>query len=121
MKHGQERRQYIRVETPLQIRVISENNKIYEATTKDISPIGLRFEIAGEGLKVRDEVELTLIIPEITSPLHMRARVMWTKKLSSEDTSPYDIGCEFTKIEEDNKNSFLKYFSDLLYKLGEGR
>ena len=115
----QERRKYLRVETPLQIRVITKDKGIIETTTKNISPLGLRFEFTGEGLEAKDEIELRMEIPNTLNPVHAKARVVWKKKLSTEDKAPFDLGCEFTKIEEDNKNTFLKYFCDLLYKQAE--
>jgi len=55
-------------------------------------------------------------MPGTLSSIHARAKVVWKKKLSTENGTPFDIGCEFVRIEEDNKNTFLKYFCDLLYK-----
>ncbi|MBL7156794.1 MAG: PilZ domain-containing protein [Candidatus Omnitrophica bacterium] len=118
-KPGQERRRYLRVKTPLKIRLINKNNVICQTTTKDITPHGLRLEIKDEGININDETELKIEIPNTPSPIHAKAKVVWKKKLSSEDGAPYNIGCEFTKIEEDNKNTFLKFFCDLLYEKGE--
>lgn len=114
-KINQERRSYLRVETPLSIRVISNNKIVHDSQTKDISPLGLRFETAQEGINLNDEIELNIKIPNTLNPVHAKAKVAWKKKLSTQDGAPFDIGCEFTKIEEDNKNTFLKYFCDLLY------
>ena len=108
MKHGQERRKYIRADKPLKIRVISGDNRIFETTTKDISPVGLRFEVSGGCLSINDDIELKLDIPGVLSPVHLRAKIVWGKQLDTDDSAPFDIGCEFTKIEEDNKNTFLK-------------
>lgn len=114
-KSGQERRKYLRVAAPLKIRVIGKDNTVHETITKDVSPIGLRFEVKDEGLNVNDEVEIKVEMPKNMSPVHAKAKIVWKKKVSTEDASPFEIGCEFTRIEEDNKNTFLKFFCDLLY------
>ena len=116
VKLHHERRKYLRVGTPLNVRAIGKNNVIHQATTKDISPFGLRFETKESGLDINDEIELTIKIPDSLSPIHAKAKVVWKKRLSTENGAPSDVGCEFTKIEEDNKNTFLKYFCDLLYE-----
>jgi len=114
-KSGQERRKHLRVATPLEIRVIGKDNKVYETITKDISPIGLRFEIKAEGVEVKDEVEIKIEMPKNMSPVHVKAKIVWKKKATTEDGAPCEIGCEFSRVEEDNKNTFLKFFCDLLY------
>ena len=114
-----ERRKYLRVETPLKIRVITHNNSVIETTTKNISPLGLRFEFAGDCVETKEEVELRMSIPHALNPIHAKAKVIWKKKLSKDDDAIFDIGCEFTKIEEDNKNTFLRFFCNLLYGQAE--
>lgn len=115
----QERRQYLRIQAPLNVRIISANNAVQETETKDISPLGLRFESRENALNINDLLELRIKIPNALSPVHAKAKVVWKKKISDEAGAPVDIGCEFTDIEEDNKNTFLKYFCDLLYERGK--
>ena len=115
-EHSQERRQYLRIETPLSVRIITKDNVVEQTQTKDISPIGIRCSIKQDSIKINDETELKISIPDGLSAIHAKAKVVWKKKVSAESGMPYDIGCEFTRIEEDNKNTFLKYFCDLLYK-----
>ncbi|MFH1594741.1 MAG: PilZ domain-containing protein [Candidatus Omnitrophota bacterium] len=110
-----ERRKYLRVETPLSIRAISKSKKLHETTTKDISPLGLRFTIEAQDFNINEELELTIELPGTLNAVHTKAKVVWKKKMSTDDGAPIDIGCEFSRIEEDNKNTFLKYFCDLLY------
>ena len=119
-KPAQERRKYLRVKMPLGVRVINKGRIVLEAKTKDISPLGLRFDSVEDGMNINDEIELKIKIPGRPSPVHAKAKIVWKKKLSTENVSPYSVGCEFIKIEEDNKNTFLKYFCDLLYARKEG-
>ncbi|MBL7158336.1 MAG: PilZ domain-containing protein [Candidatus Omnitrophica bacterium] len=115
-KQFKERRRYLRVETPLKIRVIHKDKIIAETTTKNISPLGLRFETSDKSLKIDDPLEVQIEIPKALNPVHAKAAVIWKNKPSTENGSLYDVGCGFTKIEEDNKNTFLKFFCDLLYE-----
>ena len=119
-KSGQERRKYLRIGAPLRVRAISKDSNVCETQTKDISPLGLRFEVKGCGFDVDDSIEIKIELPKGLSAVHAKAKVAWKRKITTEDASSLDIGCEFTKIEEDNKNTFLKYFCDLLYERGKG-
>lgn len=123
MKPTTERRQYLRVQAPLSIRIINSVNALCQTETKNISPLGLRCECVDALANIGDTVELRIKIPDALSPVHAKAKVVWKNKASIEGSSKADIGCEFTDIEEDNKNTFLKYFCDLLYERGkeEGR
>ena len=66
-------------------------------------------------------LEIKLDIPEVPNPVHAKGKIMWKKKLSLEDNAPFDIGAELLDIEEDNKNTFLKFLCDLIYNLPEGK
>ncbi len=116
MKKGDaERRKYLRIETPdISLRVVTEDGHIEKPKMKNISPLGLRFETQKE-LKDGEKLELTLELPKTQNPIHIKGKVVWLKKTSLEDIALFDVGCEFVKIEEDNKNTFLKYFCDLMY------
>ncbi len=119
IKPVQERRKYIRVGTPLAVRAIIGKSSVREFQTADISPLGLRFVTSENDININDEIELKIGLPGTQGPVHAKVKVVWKKKLSTQNGAPYNIGCEFTMIEEDNKNTFLKYFCDLLYKQGE--
>jgi len=116
-----ERRRYIRLFVPIGIIYTNlSEGKIHNADTKDISAEGVRFEAADKLLNKSDLIELRLNIPGAPNPVHTRGRVMWKEKLTLEDNSPFDFGVEFLEIEEDNKNTFLKFLCDLIYNLPEG-
>ncbi len=115
MKRAEERRKFIRLEVPVDLKYIATGDAVRkEAITKDLSCEGLRFtseKELGEG----SSLELNLDIPDAPNPVHISGKVVWAKRLSLEDGSPFEVGIEFTKIEEDNKNTFLKYLCDLIY------
>lgn len=113
-----ERRGFIRLREPIGI-TYSLGGRIFNVTAKDISADGLRFQTMEKGLKEGDILEVKLDIPEVANPVHAKGRIMWKKKLSLEDAAPFDIGAELLSIEEDNKNTFLKFLCDLIYNLPE--
>ncbi len=115
MKKVEERRKFIRLGVPVDLRYIIEGeSERKETTTKDLSCEGLRFTDTQE-IRQGSLLELKLDIPDTHNPVHINGKVAWVKRLSTEDSSPFEVGVEFTKIEEDNKNTFLKYLCDLIY------
>jgi c-di-GMP-binding flagellar brake protein YcgR len=116
-----ERRSYIRIRVPIPLSyAVSGDNRIYSVTTTDVSANGVRFENRDKAIKQSDAVEITLEIPEAKNPVHAKGSVVWKNRVSLEDNSPFDVGVEFVDIEEDNKNTFLKFLCDYLYNLPEG-
>jgi len=113
-----ERRRYVRLQTPIDISyTVPETGNILNASTKNISADGMRFETNNKTIKVSDITEIKMLIPKAPNPVHAKAKVIWKKKMSLEDAAPFDCGLEFTEIEEDNKNTFLKFLCDLIYDL----
>jgi hypothetical protein len=108
-----ERRRFVRVESPLKI-VVKCGDRIEELVTKNISPVGFRFEIATE-LDESEKLEIALSLPSAKAPIQLEAQVVWQSKISLEDKAPYDVGVDITSIEDKSKNIFLKYLCDLLY------
>ncbi|MFA5143106.1 MAG: PilZ domain-containing protein [Candidatus Omnitrophota bacterium] len=115
-----ERRSFIRMREPINVTyTIAERDKVYAVTAKDISAEGLRFQTADKMVKEGDILEMRLDMQNVLSPVHATGKIMWKKKLSLEDNAPFDVGMELLEIEEDNKNTFLKFLCDLIYNLPE--
>lgn len=116
-----DRRGSIRLKIPVSIAYqTSDHSRVHTVTAKDISAEGMRFEAHDKRLKESDIVEMKLGIPEMPrNEICATGRVIWKKRLSLEDKSPFDIGIEFDEIAEDGKNSFLKFLCDFIYKLPE--
>ena len=115
-----ERRSFIRLREPIKITyTVADDDRVHNVITKDISADGLRFETTNKGIEEDDLIEMKLDIPGVANPVHARGKVMWKKKLSLEDDAPFDVGTELLEIEEDNKNTFLKFLCDLIYNLPE--
>jgi len=117
-----ERRRYVRLKIPVAFSYVSADGLMVDrAVTKNISANGLRFETVDRELKESDSIEIKLLLPGASNPVHTKADVIWKRKLSLEDSSPFDAGVEFTEIEEDNKNTFLKNLCDLIYAISEDK
>lgn len=113
-----ERRKYIRLKSPVPITfTVLDTEAVHHAVTKDISAEGLRFETNSKDLKETESLEMKLEIYGANNPVHAKGKVIWKKKLGLEDNALYEIGVEFIEIEEDNKNTFLKFLCDLIYNL----
>ena len=113
-----ERRKYIRLDAPVEIiYTVPGNAKVHTTTTKNISADGLRLETREKDIGESDVVEIKLNITGAVNPVHAKGKIVWKRKLSLEDAAPFDMGISFTVIEEDNKNTFLKFLCDNLYNL----
>ena len=113
-----ERRKYIRLKTPVSVTYTAPNTGIvHSSVTKDISADGLRLETKARDIEKGALLELKLELYGGNNPVHAKGKVVWIKQLSLEDDAPCDMGIEFTEIEEDNKNTFLKFLCDLIYNL----
>jgi len=118
MKKPEERRKFTRYTMPLGLSyVLDGENTVHKSTTKNVSSLGIRFE-SRRPLKEGTSLELKLEIPQAPNPVHAQGKLVWVKKATLEDNAPFDVGMEFIKIEEDNKNTFLKFMCDLAYKYG---
>ncbi|MFA6320672.1 MAG: PilZ domain-containing protein [Candidatus Omnitrophota bacterium] len=115
-----ERRSFIRLRQPISITyTVAGQDKIHNVVAKDISADGVRFQTTDKEISEGNVLETKLDIPEVANPVHASGKIMWKKKLSLEDNAPFDVGIEFLEIEEDNKNTFLKFLCDLVYNLSE--
>ena len=113
-----ERRKYIRLKTAVSVTYTVPNTGIvHSSITKDISADGLRLETKARDIEKGSVLELKLELYGANNPVHAKGKVIWIKQLSLEDDAPCDIGIELIKIEEDNKNTFLKFLCDLIYNL----
>jgi c-di-GMP-binding flagellar brake protein YcgR len=114
-----ERRRYVRLLTPMAITYnVTGSGNVRQTMTKNISADGLSFETSDPELKESTAVEIKIDIPSAANPIHAKGKIIWRRKVSLEDGAPFDCGLEFLEIEEDNKNTFLKFLCDLIYDIG---
>lgn len=114
LKSPEDKRKFIRLEIPIEVDYISKANGLLKKTvSKDISAEGLRF-LTNAPIEKNEDLELKLMLPEARNPVHAIGKVAWIKKFSL-DENAFEVGIEFIKIEEDNKNTFLKFLCDIMY------
>lgn len=114
-----EKRRFIRFNIALKVNYILQKDPKTEktGTTKDVSAGGIQL-LTGEQLEAGNKVDLKIFLPEALNPVHLRGVVMWSKELGQGkgSTHSHSAGVEFSRIEEDNKNTFLKFLCDLMYE-----
>ncbi len=108
-----ERRQFIRVEVPLELH-IERGGETYSVVTKNISPVGVGVDVK-EKFDEGDDLKMVLSLPDSDIPVELEGRVVWQKRISLEDNSSYELGIAIVSIRDDSKNFFLKFLCDLLY------
>lgn len=112
-----EKRKFIRFGISLKVNYIVQKQPKTEKTgiTKDVCAGGVQL-VTEEKLNVGDKLELKFFTPEALNPAHLGGIVLWSKEASAGKKPSYSAGVEFRDIEEDNKNTFLKFLCDLMYR-----
>lgn len=112
-----EKRRFIRFDIALKVNYILQHDTKTEKTgiTKDVCAGGIQL-LTSDALETGSKVELKIFIPEALNPVHLKGAVTWTKEISPGKGPSHSAGIEFGKIEEDNKNTFLKFLCDLMYE-----
>lgn len=116
-----EKRAYIRTDTSIPMTIhLKEGKKTkeVESITRNISATGMRIELSQQ-LPVGAEVKIDLNTPGSPNPVHCTGKIIWSAPTSEADK--YNSGIAFTGVEEDNKNTFLKFLCDTIYKTSNGR
>ena len=110
-----EKRRFIRFNIVLKVAYIVQKDPKIEkfSTTINISAQGLQL-LTSDKLEPGDSVDLKIFLPEALNPAHVRGVVVWSKELGAAESHPYSAGIDFEKIEEDNKNTFLKFLCSLM-------
>jgi len=115
-----EKRRFIRFDIVLKVAYIVQKELKTEklGTTKNVSAQGMQL-LTSDKLEQGDKVDLKIFVPEALNPAHMKGIVMWSKDPEPAKSHSYSAGIDFGKVEEDNKNTFLKFLCDLMYaKIG---
>lgn len=112
-----EKRRFIRFDVSLKVNYVIQKEPKAEKTgiAKDVGAGGIQL-LTKEKLKIGNKVDLKIFTPEALNPVHMKGIVMWSNEISSGKNVSYTNGIEFGQIEEDNKNTFLRFLCDLMYK-----
>jgi len=114
---SEERRGYIRTESSVSLTLDMKDagiDKMITAVTRNVSATGLMVE-ADREVPVGSEGKMGIETPGSHNPVHATGKVVWCSP--AEDGGKFNYGIEITSIEEDNKNTFLKFLCDAIYKV----
>ncbi len=110
-----EKRRFIRFNIALKVAYIVRREPKIEkfGTTRDISAQGMQL-LTSDKIKPGDKLDLKIFLPEALNPAHIRGVAVWSKEPEAAKSHSYNAGIDFEKIEEDNKNTFLKFLCGLM-------
>ena len=113
---SREKRNYIRTNVPVPMLIYIQKKKEAEKITArawNISASGMMIETDAK-LAVGTEPDIDMNPPGSLNPIHCKGKIVWGSARNIGNGRNY--GVEFISIEEDNKNTFLKFLCDLIYK-----
>ncbi len=114
-----EQRYYIRIDVLVPaIFSIKKKGGIekIKAHVKNVSASGMMVNV-NKKLTFGTDTAIDMHAPDAPNPIHCNGKVVWT--VSVDKKGKYRCGVVFTDIEEDNKNTFLKFLCDTIYRSGE--
>jgi len=117
MREMREKRRFIRFDMAAKVDyILQKEPKVQKmGMTKNVSAEGIQL-LTEEKLDTGKKVDLKIFTPGALNPAHMNGIVLWSKEVGAGQKLSYCAGIEFGKVEEDNKNTFLKFLCDLMYK-----
>jgi len=116
---SKEQRNFIRtgVSIPVVMHILGKKSeKKINAHAWNISASGMMIECP-VNMAVGINTAIDMAPPQSLNPIHCRGKVVWVFK--SPKKNMYNYGIELTAIEEDNKNTFLKFLCDIIYHLSK--
>ena len=109
----QERRQHVRIETPVLIEFPNPSTmKTERSFTQDVSESGLRFPTEVK-LQIGQELPLTLALPFDNTQMHATGEVLWIREVSRLGAPQYDVGVRFRWIEDPDRQRLTRHLSGL--------
>jgi len=114
-----EQRYYIRIDVsvPMTLSIIRRGSvEKTKAYVKNVSASGMMIRL-DKKLLTGVEAEIDMRAPDTSNPIHCSGKVV--RVAAANKPGKYNCGIIFTRIEEDNKNTFLKFLCDTIYRSGE--
>lgn len=110
----QERRQYIRVKSPVLVEFPHpQTMKTQRTFTYDVSETGLRFP-SMVAFQLGQDVALTLHLPLNNTTFHTTGEVIWIRELARQGAAQYDVGVRFHWIEDPDRQQLTHQLQSLL-------
>lgn len=105
----QERREYVRIKTPVLIEFPNPATwKTERSFTHDISEGGLRFPTEVK-LQMGQELALTLALPFKETNFHASGEVLWIREISRHAGTQYEVGIRFKWIEDQDQQRLQRF------------
>ena len=109
----EERRRFVRVQTPVLIEFPNpETMKTERSFTMDVSETGIRFPTTVK-LSVGQEVAITLSLPFDNSTMHATGEVQWIRETARHGGPHYDIGMRFRWIEDPDRQKLGRHLGTI--------
>ncbi len=109
-----ERRQHIRVQTPVLVEFSSPGEATVERSfTQDVSESGVRFPTAVR-LQIGQGLSLSLRMAARDMALKATGEVVWIREISRLGAPQYEIGVRFCWIEDPDRDRLLRHLEHLL-------
>ena len=108
----QERRQHVRVPTPVLIEFPNPSTmKTERSYSQDVSESGLRFPTTGK-LQVGQQLALAIEMPFTNSTMHATGEVQWVRETSRLGAPQYEIGVRFLWIEDPDRQRLSRHLGN---------
>jgi len=110
-----ENRTYIRTETSVPIKLQIEGGEsiqLIKGVTCNVSATGMMIEL-DEKIALDTKLGIDILPSGASNAIHCAGKVVWMAQSQKRDR--HYCGIEFENIEEDNKNTFLKFLCDAIY------
>ena len=110
-----ENRTYIRTETSVPIKLQIEGGEsiqLIKGVTCNVSATGMMIEL-DEKIALDTKLGIDILPSGASNAIHCAGKVVWMAQSQKRDQ--HYCGIEFATVEEDNKNTFLKFLCDAIY------
>ncbi len=110
-----ENRTYIRTETsvPVKLQIEAEGSiQLIKGVTCNVSATGMMIEL-DQKIALDTKLGIDILPSGASNAIHCDGKVVWVSQ--SEKIDHHYCGIEFADVEEDNKNTFLKFLCDAIY------
>lgn len=110
-----EKRTYIRTEASVPVKLQiedSESVQLIKGVTCNVSATGMMIEL-DQKIALDTKLDIDILPSGASNAIHCAGKVVWVAQ--SQKVGNHLCGVEFAEIEEDNKNTFLKFLCDAIY------
>ncbi|MBN2444794.1 MAG: PilZ domain-containing protein [Spirochaetales bacterium] len=111
-----ERRKYTRKLIKLNVEYdMSSDQKWLESEARDIGAGGICLITPFE-IFIGKSFDIKFYMPELSKPIKVIGKVMWSEKIDEEKNSKYYNGIQFVRIDSSDKALILKYVDSATFE-----